>query len=184
MARHQTKCPWIIELLEAVLIFAAGIAVATLAAATASQRNAGSIVALLGALPALVLLWIGFRLGLTALRNRKAGDEEEETVQVIPPRNQPRGSVRLPAIALAQLKQSRVGGVYSGGGGGGQEECAICLAKVGDDGLATRQLPACGHAFHEHCIEQWLRVHPTCPICRCNARLGPPPEVILRMNNT
>ncbi|KAI3809291.1 hypothetical protein L1987_25262 [Smallanthus sonchifolius] len=29
-----------------------------------------------------------------------------------------------------------------------------------------RLLPECGHLFHIGCIDTWLRVHPTCPVCR------------------
>ncbi|XP_076951205.1 RING-H2 finger protein ATL70-like [Bidens hawaiensis] len=43
--------------------------------------------------------------------------------------------------------------------------CAICLAdyKPVD---AIRLLPECGHLFHCKCIDTWLKVHPTCPVCR------------------
>ena len=36
----------------------------------------------------------------------------------------------------------------------------------------SRVLP-CGHAFHAHCIEQWLSNHPTCPVCRQNVGAEP-----------
>ncbi|KAG4178547.1 hypothetical protein ERO13_A10G050237v2 [Gossypium hirsutum] len=29
-------------------------------------------------------------------------------------------------------------------------------------------LPMCHHCFHAHCIDAWLEVSPTCPICRVN----------------
>ncbi|KAJ0771325.1 putative transcription factor C2H2 family [Helianthus annuus] len=43
--------------------------------------------------------------------------------------------------------------------------CSICLAdyKPAD---VIRLLPECGHLFHRKCIDKWLRVHPTCPVCR------------------
>ncbi|KAF5770518.1 putative transcription factor C2H2 family [Helianthus annuus] len=43
--------------------------------------------------------------------------------------------------------------------------CSICLA----DYVATdmvRLLPECGHLFHVECIDTWLKVHRTCPVCR------------------
>ncbi|XP_047312222.1 RING-H2 finger protein ATL70-like [Impatiens glandulifera] len=43
--------------------------------------------------------------------------------------------------------------------------CSICLADYrGNDVL--RLLPECGHLFHQRCVDPWLRLHPTCPVCR------------------
>lgn len=43
--------------------------------------------------------------------------------------------------------------------------CSICLADYkGTDTL--RLLPDCKHLFHLKCVDPWLRLHPTCPVCR------------------
>ncbi|XP_030531698.1 RING-H2 finger protein ATL70 [Rhodamnia argentea] len=43
--------------------------------------------------------------------------------------------------------------------------CTVCLADYkGADML--RVLPDCGHLFHQKCIDPWLQLHPTCPVCR------------------
>lgn len=43
--------------------------------------------------------------------------------------------------------------------------CSVCLGDYkGTDML--RVLPDCGHLFHQKCIDPWLRLHPTCPVCR------------------
>lgn len=43
--------------------------------------------------------------------------------------------------------------------------CSICLGDYkGSDML--RVLPDCKHVFHLKCIDPWLRMHPTCPLCR------------------
>lgn len=43
--------------------------------------------------------------------------------------------------------------------------CSVCLADYkGSDML--RLLPDCGHLFHLKCVDPWLRLHPTCPVCR------------------
>ncbi|XP_058767261.1 RING-H2 finger protein ATL70-like [Vicia villosa] len=43
--------------------------------------------------------------------------------------------------------------------------CSICLGDYkGSDMLKV--LPDCEHLFHLKCIEPWLRLHPTCPLCR------------------
>ena len=46
------------------------------------------------------------------------------------------------------------------------EDCPVCLAAfAGDDGVKV--VPACGHVFHAACIDQWLAVRNSCPVCRC-----------------
>ena len=50
------------------------------------------------------------------------------------------------------------------GGGGGDRSCAICLAEF-ENGDQLRYLQ-CQHSFHCECIDQWLRGHRTCPMCR------------------
>ncbi|XP_074310258.1 RING-H2 finger protein ATL70 [Silene latifolia] len=43
--------------------------------------------------------------------------------------------------------------------------CSICLGNYkGND--VIRELPECMHVFHVKCIDPWLRLHPTCPLCR------------------
>ncbi|CAM9868272.1 unnamed protein product, partial [Ectocarpus fasciculatus] len=44
------------------------------------------------------------------------------------------------------------------------KECVVCLGDqmIGDP---ASKLP-CGHLFHVGCVEQWLRLHCTCPVCR------------------
>ncbi|KAG6515420.1 E3 ubiquitin-protein ligase MPSR1-like [Zingiber officinale] len=55
--------------------------------------------------------------------------------------------------------------------GGAEEECSVCL-----DGLwrreaappvekVVREMP-CGHRFHSGCVEKWLGMHGSCPLCR------------------
>lgn len=47
-----------------------------------------------------------------------------------------------------------------------EEDCSICLETpvVGDD---LKRLP-CMHAFHKHCIDQWLQHQGVCPVCKAN----------------
>ncbi|XVE51772.1 hypothetical protein DITRI_Ditri02bG0067900 [Diplodiscus trichospermus] len=46
-------------------------------------------------------------------------------------------------------------------------DCVVCLSKV-CKGEKLRSLPICHHSFHGHCIDAWLKVRPTCPLCRIN----------------
>ncbi|KAL5709055.1 RING-type E3 ubiquitin transferase [Ranunculus cassubicifolius] len=43
--------------------------------------------------------------------------------------------------------------------------CSICLSDYKDTDI-LRRLPECGHLFHVKCVDPWLRLHPTCPVCR------------------
>eukprot|EP00249_Psilotum_nudum_P021793 c28249_g1_i1 orf=441-1598(+) len=45
-------------------------------------------------------------------------------------------------------------------------ECCICLSAY-DDGAELRELP-CSHHFHCICIDKWLRINATCPLCKYN----------------
>lgn len=45
-------------------------------------------------------------------------------------------------------------------------ECCICLSAY-DDGAELRQLP-CGHHFHCICVDKWLHINATCPLCKYN----------------
>ncbi|KAL5863570.1 hypothetical protein ACOSQ3_001084 [Xanthoceras sorbifolium] len=45
-------------------------------------------------------------------------------------------------------------------------ECCICLTAY-DDGTELRELP-CHHHFHCACIDKWLYINATCPLCKFN----------------
>ncbi|KAI4351218.1 hypothetical protein L6164_005596 [Bauhinia variegata] len=46
--------------------------------------------------------------------------------------------------------------------------CSICLGDYKDT-ETLRLLPDCGHVFHLSCVDPWLKLHPTCPICRSSS---------------
>uniref|UniRef100_A0A6M2EWX4 RING-type E3 ubiquitin transferase n=1 Tax=Populus davidiana TaxID=266767 RepID=A0A6M2EWX4_9ROSI len=43
-------------------------------------------------------------------------------------------------------------------------ECCICLSAY-EDGSELRELP-CGHHFHCMCIDKWLCINASCPLCK------------------
>jgi len=47
-------------------------------------------------------------------------------------------------------------------------ECSVCMDAF-QEGDLIRQLPGCGH-FHSECVDEWLKHHPNCPICRKDTR--------------
>ncbi|KAL3731885.1 hypothetical protein ACJRO7_028705 [Eucalyptus globulus] len=60
--------------------------------------------------------------------------------------------------------------------------CSICLGEY-EESDVLRLLPECGHFFHMECVDPWLRLHATCPVCRKSpvAQLGHPglePETV------
>ncbi|XP_074309324.1 E3 ubiquitin protein ligase RIE1 isoform X2 [Silene latifolia] len=49
-------------------------------------------------------------------------------------------------------------------------DCCICLSSY-DDGVELHALP-CNHHFHATCIEKWLKMNATCPLCKFNILKG------------
>ncbi|KAF3504134.1 hypothetical protein F2Q69_00040763 [Brassica cretica] len=45
-------------------------------------------------------------------------------------------------------------------------ECCICLSAYADE-TELRELP-CGHHFHCSCVDKWLYINATCPLCKYN----------------
>ncbi|KAL1826486.1 hypothetical protein DCAR_0205581 [Daucus carota subsp. sativus] len=43
--------------------------------------------------------------------------------------------------------------------------CAICLSEY-KPSETLRTIPECNHYFHSDCIDEWLQLNTTCPVCR------------------
>ncbi|MED6206206.1 hypothetical protein PIB30_024652 [Stylosanthes scabra] len=43
--------------------------------------------------------------------------------------------------------------------------CSICLSEY-EAKETLRSMPQCNHFFHSHCIDAWLKMNATCPLCR------------------
>ncbi|KAL1826487.1 hypothetical protein ACET3Z_004899 [Daucus carota] len=43
--------------------------------------------------------------------------------------------------------------------------CAICLSEYKTNDT-LRTIPECNHYFHSNCIDEWLQLNATCPLCR------------------
>ncbi|CAL5038841.1 unnamed protein product [Urochloa decumbens] len=78
------------------------------------------------------------------------------------------GSAASAAKSLLRLSDDEDEGSTGSGGAGADDKCCVCLAAM-REGQALRDLPRCGHRFHDKCIGKWLKAHPTCPVCRATA---------------
>ncbi len=56
------------------------------------------------------------------------------------------------------------------------QECAICKDKIQNEADST-WLPCC-HGFHSACIQRWVSLNPSCPVCRHKLEKASPPVVI------
>ncbi|KAM6557707.1 hypothetical protein CsatB_004726 [Cannabis sativa] len=50
--------------------------------------------------------------------------------------------------------------------------CSICLTEYQANDI-VRTLPNCFHYFHSNCIDEWLRLNASCPICRNSPLISP-----------
>ena len=55
------------------------------------------------------------------------------------------------------------------------DDCIICFCDLGN--LKESVALECGHHFHNECLFDWLKINPTCPMCRGHFR----PELMKRM---
>ncbi|CAA7036245.1 unnamed protein product [Microthlaspi erraticum] len=51
------------------------------------------------------------------------------------------------------------------GDGCEEGECVICLEEWKPEETTVKEMP-CKHRFHGGCIEKWLGLHGSCPVCR------------------
>jgi hypothetical protein len=55
------------------------------------------------------------------------------------------------------------------------DECSICLHSYNPgQTICLAKNPQCKHVFHHDCIEEWLKDHSDCPLCRVNLVYKPP----------
>ncbi|XP_073001649.1 E3 ubiquitin-protein ligase MPSR1-like [Typha latifolia] len=56
-----------------------------------------------------------------------------------------------------------------------EEECLVCLNSLRnrEDGevVVVKEMP-CKHRFHGACVEKWLELHGSCPLCRYEMPIG------------
>ncbi|ESQ43924.1 hypothetical protein EUTSA_v10006504mg [Eutrema salsugineum] len=50
-------------------------------------------------------------------------------------------------------------------GEGGDTTCSICLCEYMEEEM-LRMMPECKHYFHVFCLDAWLKLNGSCPVCR------------------
>ncbi|KAL1211179.1 RING-H2 finger protein ATL68 [Cardamine amara subsp. amara] len=50
-------------------------------------------------------------------------------------------------------------------GGDGDTTCSICLCEYMEEEM-LRMMPECKHYFHVYCLDAWLKLNGSCPVCR------------------
>lgn len=53
--------------------------------------------------------------------------------------------------------------------------CSICLSEY-EPKETLRTIPPCQHCFHADCIDEWLKLNGTCPVCRNTPKQISSPE--------
>ncbi|XP_061357074.1 putative RING-H2 finger protein ATL21A [Gastrolobium bilobum] len=59
--------------------------------------------------------------------------------------------------------------------------CWICLSEYNSKDT-IRCIPECKHCFHTDCIDEWLRMNSTCPVCRNSPTPSPVPVIHVSTN--
>ncbi|KAI3471211.1 hypothetical protein Pfo_027874 [Paulownia fortunei] len=54
----------------------------------------------------------------------------------------------------------------------GDSICSICLSEYMPK-ETLRSIPECQHCFHAECIDEWLRLNSSCPVCRNSPKSSP-----------
>jgi len=72
---------------------------------------------------------------------------------------------RLPLHTMSAAEvASKAAAASDGSAGGALTTCAVCMEPF-EEGCLARTVP-CMHIFHQNCIDPWLRLHASCPICK------------------
>ncbi|KAL6890578.1 hypothetical protein ACP4OV_008833 [Aristida adscensionis] len=70
----------------------------------------------------------------------------------------PAAIASYPTVAFSSSAAARAGA-------DADTTCAICLGEYAD-GETLRVVPSCLHRFHAACLDGWLRLNASCPVCR------------------
>ncbi|KAJ7951297.1 putative Ring finger protein [Quillaja saponaria] len=98
-------------------------------------------------------------------RNRGRADQRSATAIVSPDSPQPAIVIMGLDESTIESYQKLVLGESRRIPGPNDGICPICLSEF-EMKETIRCIPACKHCFHADCIDEWLRMNTTCPLCR------------------
>ncbi|KAM0899307.1 hypothetical protein ACQ4PT_021393 [Festuca glaucescens] len=140
------------------------------------------LVGLLLLLVAFVAVCLYLRWACTRRRRRAADLEASSSFAAASPAPPGLDADAINALPVTLYSPAR--STREKGGGGEEEqaveaECSICISAL-VAGDKVKALPPCGHRFHPDCVDDWLRSHPSCPLCRTILRpaTGAKPDAV------
>jgi len=140
----------------------------TAVAAVVCEYDRVSVVLELAALSAFLLL-LRYAAALYANHRLATLSADDDLIPPAARSNDGASSSGLDDAAIARLPCFVVVSRGAGAAAAATEKCAVCLGAV-EEGETARALPSCAHAFHARCVDAWLRLRPTCPVCRATCR--------------
>ncbi|CAH8340936.1 unnamed protein product [Eruca vesicaria subsp. sativa] len=88
------------------------------------------------------------------------GDDLESASNVVV------GGLDLPIInSYPKFRYTKGDDEFRGGDGDGDTTCSICLCEYMEEEM-VRMMPECKHYFHVSCLDAWLKLNGSCPVCR------------------
>ena len=76
------------------------------------------------------------------------------------------------SLSLSHLLENTELSLYRANGD--ENMCTICRTDIQENTI-IRKINGCGHMFHHNCLDNWLKNHHTCPVCRHSLRTNTTP---------
>lgn len=98
-------------------------------------------------------------------RCRRGTTQRDSTLTVVNPHRPNPLVVGLDDSTIESYQKVVLGESKRLPGGPNDGTCPICLSEYCSKDT-VRCIPECKHCFHAECVDAWLRVNSTCPVCR------------------
>ncbi|KAJ4964963.1 hypothetical protein NE237_016812 [Protea cynaroides] len=113
------------------------------------------------------ILWCAIHIAILDLKRRRQSVSTSDT------------SALPLQVSVEQLRQQHQQVVCSiNRKGEPNQECPICLEEAEEaegeaetEAISWQLVPECNHEFHELCLNRWLKLSQTCPLCRVTTQL-------------